>query len=86
MTIFFIMYDSEKIKELIEEFGWEETDDIVVEVGGTAVRGIHQTEGANAKWAAPFGTVKRQKDAFIIIKNKSRNPVISSQTPEKSDG
>ena len=80
------MYDSKKIEELIAEFGWEEGDEITIEVGGTAVSGIHQTEGANPKWAAPFGTVKRQKDAFIIIKNKSRNPVISSQAPEESDG
>ena len=78
------MYDSEKIKSLIEEFGWEESDDIVVEVGGTAVSGIHQAEGANPKWARQFGTVVRQKDAFIIIKNKSRNPVISSKAPEEN--
>ena len=57
------MYDSKKIEELIAEFGWEEGDEITIEVGGTSVSGIHQTEGANAKWAAPFGTVKHQKDA-----------------------
>ena len=78
------MYDSTKIEELIAEFGWEVGDEITIEVGGTAFSGIHQTEDANTKWAAPFGTVKRQKDAFIIIKNKSRNPVISSQAPEEN--
>lgn len=78
------MYDKKKIKALIKEFGWEETDDIVVEVGGTASSGIHQTEGANPKWAREFGTVVHQKDAFIIIKNKSRNPVISSKAPEET--
>lgn len=83
MTIFFIMYDSKKIEELIEEFGWDANDDIVIEVGGTAVSGIHQAEGANVKWAKPFGTVARQKDAFIVIKNRSRNPVVSSQAPEE---
>ena len=76
------MIDIEQIKALIEEFGWEESDDISIEVGGTAVSGIHQAEGANPKWAKPYGTVTRQKDAFIVIKNKSRNPVISSQAPE----
>jgi len=30
----------------------------------------------NPKWSKPFGTTTYQKDAFIVIKNKSRNPVI----------
>ena len=84
MTIFLIMIDIKQIEELIEEFGWDAEDDIRIEVGGTATSGIHQAEGANAKWAAPFGTVKRQKDAFIVIKNLSRNPVVPSKAPEES--
>ena len=76
------MYDNKKIEELIAEFGWEEGDEIVIEVGGSSVSGIHQAEGVNQKWSSPYGTVKRQKDAFIVIKNNSRNPVVSSQAPE----
>ena len=40
------MYDSKKIEELIAEFGWEEGDEITIEVGGTAVSGIHQAEAS----------------------------------------
>ena len=78
----FIMIDIDRITELITELGWEETDDIRIEIGGTAVSGIHQAEGANAKWAKPFGTVSRQKDAFLVIKNRTRNQVVPSISPE----
>ena len=30
-------------------------DEIDVEIGGTAVSGIHQGENYNKKWATPFG-------------------------------
>ena len=61
----------------------EEDDDIVVEVGGTAVSGIHQPEDANPKWSSPFGSRKYNKDAFIVIKNKDRNPVTPSKPPDE---
>ena len=66
------------ITELYETLGWDELDDIVVEIGGTVVSGIHQPEDANKKWSTPFGVRKYNKDAFIVIKNKDRNPVKSS--------
>ena len=31
------------------------------------------------KWAPVKGTVKYNKDAFIVIKNRDRNPTVSSQ-------
>jgi len=58
----------------IDQLGWSEEDDIVVEIGGVAVTGTATHPDANPKWAKPFGTVSYQKDAFIVIKNRSRSP------------
>ena len=63
----------------LETLGWDKDDDISVEIGGVAVTGTATSPNANPKWAKPFGTVTYQKDAFIVIKNKSRNPVVPSQ-------
>ena len=53
--------------------------DIVVEIGGTQVSGIDVGEDYNKKWQSPIGTRKYNKDAFIVIKNKSRDPFQPSQ-------
>ena len=71
-----------KVADLINTLGWDEADEIVVEVGGTAVSGIHQLETANEKWSTPFGVRKYNKDAFIVIKNVNLNPVIPSKPNE----
>ena len=63
----------------LEKLGWDKDDDISVEIGGVAVTGTATHPDANPKWAKPYGTVTYQKDAFIVIKNKSRNPVVPSQ-------
>ena len=63
----------------LETLGWGADDDISVEIGGVAVTGTATSPNANPKWAKPFGTVSYQNDAFIVIKNKSRNPVVPSQ-------
>ena len=63
----------------LETLGWDRNDEISVEIGGVAVTGTATSSNANPKWAKPFGTVTYQKDAFIVIKNKSRNPVVPSQ-------
>ena len=63
----------------LETLGWDKDDDISVEIGGVAVTGTATGPNANPKWAKPFGTVTYQNDAFIVIKNKSRNPVVPSQ-------
>ena len=63
----------------LQEIGWDANDELSVEIGGEAVTGTATHPDANPKWAKPFGTVTYQNDAFIVIKNKSRNPVIPSQ-------
>ena len=62
----------------LQELGWDRNDELSVNIGGVAVTGTATHPDANPKWAKPFGTVSYQNDAFIVIKNKSRNPVISS--------
>ena len=71
------MAEVEKQNELPEEE--VETDEVDVEIGGTAVSGIHQGEEYNKKWATPFGVRKYNKDAFIVIKNQSRRDLTKSQ-------
>jgi hypothetical protein len=63
----------------LEKLGWDRDDELSVEIGGVAVTGTATNPNANPKWAKPFGTVSYQNDAFIVIKNKSRNPVVPSQ-------
>jgi len=67
----------------LEKLGWDSSDELSVEIGGVAVTGTATSPNANPKWAKPFGTVTYQNDAFIVIKNKSRNPVVpSTPNPE----
>ena len=68
----------EQLADTIAELGWDCYDNVSVEIGGTQVSGIHQPEDYNKKWAAPYGTRKYNKDAFIVIKNLDRNPTVSS--------
>ena len=63
----------------LQKLEWTADDDIAVEIGGVAVTGTSTSPTANPKWAKPFGTVTYQNDAFIVIKNKSRSPVVPSQ-------
>jgi hypothetical protein len=72
-----------RVQDLIYKLGWSYDDEVVVEIGGTAVSGIHQAEGANERWSTPFGIRKYNKDAFIVIKNVDRNPVVPSQPPDE---
>jgi hypothetical protein len=66
---------------VLKDLNWEANDDIRVEVGGVAVTGTATHPDANPKWAKPCGTVTYQNDAFIVIKNRSRNPVVTSKAP-----
>ena len=63
----------------LQELNWDHDDEIVVEIGGVAATGTATHPDANPKWAKPYGTTTYQNDAFIVIKNKTRNPVVSSQ-------
>ena len=67
---------SKELAVAVENLGWEEGDDIVVEIGGTSV---YEIDGAGTKWAPVKGTRKYNKDAFIVIKNLDRNPTVPSQ-------
>ncbi|QPB08145.1 hypothetical protein PQC11_gp183 [Synechococcus phage S-H9-1] len=68
-------WTQESLTEATAALGWDiRSDDLVVEIGGTAVSGIHQGENYNEKWATPYGVRKYNKDAFIVIKNRSRDP------------
>ena len=60
----------------LEKMGWESDDDVVVEIAGTSV---YEIDGAGTKWAPVKGTRKYNKDAFIVIKNKTRDPIVPSQ-------
>ena len=64
-------FTQEDLWETIQTLGWDPNDDIVIDIGGTQ---IYEIEGAGTKWAPVKGTRKYNKDAFIVIKNKSRNP------------
>lgn len=66
----------QQLSDTIAKLGWDCYDDVVVEIGGTSVYGI---DGAGTKWAPLKDTVKYNKDAFIVIKNKSRDPIVPSQ-------
>ena len=70
---------SGKLSDVIATLGWNCYDDVVIEIGGTVVSGIHQGEDYNKKWATPYGVRKYNKDAFIVIKNRTRLPFEPSQ-------
>ena len=59
----------EDLWQTIRDLGWDPNDDIHIEIGGTSV---YMIDGAGTKWAPKKGTRKYNKDAFIVIKNRSR--------------
>jgi len=68
------------IYEAFDTLGWDPKDDIVIEIAGSSV---YEIEGLGTKWSPEKGTVKYNKDAFIVIKNKSRDPFVpSTANPE----
>jgi len=69
----------EQVASLIQKYGWEDGDEISVEMAGTQVSGIDVGEEYNKKWQSPLGTRKINKDAFIVIKNQSRRDLTKSQ-------
>ena len=72
-----------EIAKTMDTLGWDQDDDIIVEIGGTVVSGIHQGENYNKKWATPFGVRKYNKDAFIVISNNSRRDLTGSQPMDR---
>jgi hypothetical protein len=70
-------YTEDSLIQAVEDLGWDvRNDDIHVEIGGTQV---YEINGAGTKWAPVKGTRKYNKDAFIVIKNRSRDPFVPSK-------
>ncbi len=63
----------------MQNLDWDNDVDIEVQIAGSQV---YEIEGAGTKWAPVKGTRKYNKDAFIVIKNRSRDPVVPSQAPK----
>jgi hypothetical protein len=73
-------WTQEALAQVVADLGWDVVkDDLHVEIGGTSV---YEIDGDGTKWAPVKGTRKYNKDAFIVIKNRSRDPVVPSQAPE----
>ena len=73
-------YTEESLIEAVAALGWDvRNDDIHVEIGGTQV---YEIDGHGTKWSPVKGTRKYNKDAFIVIKNRSRDPFVPSKPPE----
>ena len=72
-------FTQEDFWETFQELGWDfSNEDIHIEIGGTSV---YEIEGLDTKWSPLKGTRKYNKDAFIVIKNRSREPF----TPSKAN-
>ena len=63
----------------LQKLDWDAGDELRVKIGGTQVSGIDVGENYNEKWQSPIGTRKYNKDAFIVIENATRDPVVPSQ-------
>ena len=70
---------TKELAVLFDKLGWEEGDEISVEMAGTQISGIDVGEEYNRKWQSPIGTRKINKDAFIVIKNQDRRDLSKSQ-------
>jgi hypothetical protein len=79
-------YVMKDVFEVMRSLGWTGDDTFEVNVGGCAATGTATHPDANPKWAKPYGTVTYQSDAFIVIKNSNRNPVVSSKALQLPEG
>jgi hypothetical protein len=79
-------YVMKDVFQIMKNLGWTGEDTFEVNVGGCAATGTATHPDANPKWAKPYGTVTYQPDAFIVIKNVNRNPVVSSKAPQLPEG
>ena len=66
------------ILEQFKKLNWEMDDDISIEIAGSQV---YEIEGDGTRWKPNKGTVKYNRDAFIVIKNKDRSPYTPSVPP-----
>jgi hypothetical protein len=79
-------YVMKDVFEVMRSLGWTGDDSFEVNVGGCSATGTATHPDANPKWAKPYGTVTYQSDAFIVIKNSNKNPVVSSHAPQLPEG
>ena len=79
-------YVMKDVFEVMRSLGWTGDDSFDVNVGGCSATGTATHPDANPKWAKPYGTVTYQSDAFIVIKNANKNPVVSSQALQLPEG
>ena len=79
-------YVMKDVFEVMRSLGWTGDDSFEVNVGGCSATGTATHPDANPKWAKPYGTVTYQSDAFIVIKNSNKNPVVSSQALQLPEG
>ena len=78
-----MLYTEDALVQAVAALGCDvRNDDIHVEIGGTSV---YEIDGAGTKWAPVKGTRKYNKDAFIVIKKRSRDPVVPSKPPEVTE-
>ena len=68
---------------IMQDLNWKPGDDLKIEIGGSVVSGIDPGKDFNPKWASPKGQMRYNKDAFIVIKNTARNPVVSSLSEQQ---
>ena len=74
-----MLFTEDSLIQAYTDLGWDMShDDIHVEIGGTQV---YEIDGHGTKWSPVKGTRKYNKDAFIVIKNRSRDPFVPSQAP-----
>ena len=70
-------WTQEALAQTVSELGWDVVnDDLEIQIGGTSV---YEIEGLDTKWSPLKGTRKYNKDAFIVIKNRSREPFAPSK-------
>ena len=79
-------YVMKDVFEVMRSLGWTGDDTFDVNVGGCSATGTATHPDANPKWAKPFGTITYQSDAFIVIKNANKNPVVSSKALQLPEG
>ena len=73
------------ILSLFEKLNWELDDDIEITISGSQTSGIEQPEGYNKKWSSQLGEVKYNHDAFIVIRNRDRDPFVPSVAPQPTE-
>ena len=66
------------ILEQFKKLNWEMDDDISIEIAGSQV---YEIEGDGTRWKPNKGTVKYNRDAFIVIKHRDRSPYTPSVAP-----